>query len=260
MQDGSIVGSAVPPPFPPPPPLPPRPVITTFAWTLAIIFAASIVQSFLVVGILVARSGGDFDAAMLDAEQVEADGFIWAVSSIAFAAVGSLSIGLATQFSAHGSPGEQLGFRRPSVGPVVLWTVAALATGIAFDFVGSFFGRPVVAEVVLNAYQSAGSLPLLWFAIVVVAPVFEEVMFRGFILGGLAPSRMGPVAAVLISSAVWAVLHLQYDVVDILWIFGLGILMGFAFLRTRSVWVTISMHVAINLLSMIQTAAVANAR
>ena len=40
-----------------------------------------------------------------------------------------------------------------------------------------------------QTYASAGSLPLLLLALVVVAPIFEETLFRGFLFRGLAASR-----------------------------------------------------------------------
>jgi len=41
--------------------------------------------------------------------------------------------------------------------------------------------------------------------------LFEELFFRGFLFRGLSSSFMGPVGAVLVTSALWALIHTQYD-------------------------------------------------
>jgi len=54
-----------------------------------------------------------------------------------------------------------------------------------------------------------------WLAVVVaavvLAPLWEETAFRGFLLSALAKSRMGFWPAALISVVLWTVLHLGYS-------------------------------------------------
>lgn len=83
------------------------------------------------------------------------------------------------------------------------------------------------------------SLPLLIFAIVVVAPIYEELVFRGLILGGLLhrhhveqtsihlvgftiakPTLM----ASLISGMLFTLVHLQYDMLGMAVIFAMALL------------------------------------
>ena len=47
-------------------------------------------------------------------------------------------------------------------------------------------------------------LPGLLFAMVVLAPVGEETLFRGFLYAGIAASRAGPVVAIIVSSVAFA--------------------------------------------------------
>ena len=70
--------------------------------------------------------------------------------------------------------------------------------------------------------QSAQPLWLLVIAMVIFAPVYEEVMFRGFLWTGLASSRLGVWGASLISSLVFALIHLQYGVVEWVGVFCLA--------------------------------------
>lgn len=57
-------------------------------------------------------------------------------------------------------------------------------------------------------WLTAGFLPLLIFVVVVIAPLTEEVVFRGFMYRGLA-DRWGAAPAVLITAGLWALAHTQ---------------------------------------------------
>jgi hypothetical protein len=87
----------------------------------------------------------------------------------------------------------------------------------------------------------------------VVAPVFEELFFRGFLLAGFASSFLRPAGAVLVTSASWALIHLQYDLYGMVTIFVLGLLLGAARLASGSVLLTIGLHAFSNLLSTVET-------
>ena len=81
---------------------------------------------------------------------------------------------------------------------------------------------------------------------VFIAPVFEELLYRGLILRGLL-SRYHPMTAVLLTSVLFTVGHGS-------WIAGpeylfTGIFLGYWFLLTRSLWVCILAHSTINLVS-----------
>jgi membrane protease YdiL (CAAX protease family) len=101
-----------------------------------------------------------------------------------------------------------------------------------------------------KTYESAGYLPLFWFAVVVVAPLIEELFFRGFLFEGLRDSWVGPTGAVLVTSLAWAAIHMQYEILQIAVIGTLGILLGIAKLKTRSLYIPIAMHAFNNLLAM----------
>jgi membrane protease YdiL (CAAX protease family) len=107
-----------------------------------------------------------------------------------------------------------------------------------------------------KAYATAGSMPLFWLAIVVAAPFLEELFFRGFMIEGLRLSWLGPVGAVLITSGLWAMIHIQYGPFEIVGIFVNGLLLGAAMLKTRSLWVPFSMHALVNLIATVEVAIV----
>ncbi|HLN08386.1 MAG TPA: type II CAAX endopeptidase family protein [Xanthobacteraceae bacterium] len=95
---------------------------------------------------------------------------------------------------------------------------------------------------IYRSARLAGMLPLLWLGVVVVAPVSEELLFRGFLHRGWAPSRLGAVGTVVLTSGLWAALHQQYDWAGILAIFLMGLLFGWLRQRSGSTMLIIVLH------------------
>src|SRR4030095_14541940 len=105
--------------------------------------------------------------------------------------------------------------------------LAALLVG--FDLFTFMVGRDVVPRFMVEAYVSArasNSLPLFFVAVVVVAPIAEEIAFRGFLFRGLSQSWLGVSGALMATSAAWAAMHIQYDAFTVGQIFCIGLLLG----------------------------------
>jgi uncharacterized protein len=111
-----------------------------------------------------------------------------------------------------------------------------------------------VPEFMREAYATAEPLWLFWIALVVAAPLFEEVFFRGFLFSGLESSALGPAGAIVVTGAVWAAIHFQYDAFDMTLILCLGLVLGVARLSTRSLLVPFVMHATMNLVATAETA------
>ncbi|MEM9225327.1 MAG: CPBP family intramembrane glutamic endopeptidase [Pseudomonadota bacterium] len=81
---------------------------------------------------------------------------------------------------------------------------------------------------------------------VLIAPVLEEVTFRGVALGALISRGISPYAAAVLSSAAFAFIHLQYSPAAMAVVFVTGL--GFAALRllSGSILVPILAHMAAN--------------
>jgi membrane protease YdiL (CAAX protease family) len=151
---------------------------------------------------------------------------------------------------------DYLALKGVSLTRLMPWVLGVLVLVFLLDWLSTRAGRPVVPDIVLDIYRSAGYAPLLWFAIIVAAPVFEETFFRGFLFRGLQHSRIGSLGAVLLTSLIWAAVHLQYDLWDLGVILILGIFLGFARLKTGSLYVTITLHAVVNLIATIETVSV----
>lgn len=85
----------------------------------------------------------------------------------------------------------------------------------------------------------------VWFFFVgaIVAPLVEEIFFRGFLFQGFR-QRYGWVAAMLISSAIFAAAHL--DPVALIPTFLLGAVLAYVYHRSNSVWPGVILHFLVN--------------
>jgi membrane protease YdiL (CAAX protease family) len=97
---------------------------------------------------------------------------------------------------------------------------------------------------------------LLLFGGTVIAPIVEEIFFRGFIFAGLR-QQYGWQRAALISSALFALLHLTPTA--ILPILILGYIFAYLYHRSGSIWPAILMHMLTNSLALGAAYVMANA-
>lgn len=98
-------------------------------------------------------------------------------------------------------------------------------------------------------FEQLRPMELAWMVagVGVAAPLCEEYFFRGVLLRGLVAARMGFAAALFVSGFVFSFFHL--DPVGFLARLELGVLFGFLYLRTGSLWPAIMAHAANNLVS-----------
>lgn len=82
----------------------------------------------------------------------------------------------------------------------------------------------------------------------IIAPVIEEILMRGFVLGVLKDTY-GATAALFISAILFALLH--FNMVQTLSAFVCGIILGLLFIKTNSVFCCIIAHSGYNLISYI---------
>jgi len=106
---------------------------------------------------------------------------------------------------------------------------------------------------VLKSAQEHSALWLLVIAFAVAAPLWEELFARGWLYRGWSESRLGPYGAILLSSIVWTVMHLQYDWFFFGEIFSIGLLLGYLRYRSNSTWLTIVLHGLNNFAATVQT-------
>ncbi len=102
-------------------------------------------------------------------------------------------------------------------------------------------------ELVMRA-EGVLDLSLLVIAVVVMAPLVEELFFRGLLLQSINRA-IGAIPAVLISSVVFALVHIELVVLPGLFLF--GVIAAVITLRTGRLGMAWAMHAAFNLTTVV---------
>jgi membrane protease YdiL (CAAX protease family) len=89
-----------------------------------------------------------------------------------------------------------------------------------------------------------------FFAVVLAAPILEEVLFRSIILDGFLKNYK-PLKAILLSAFLFGLMH--GNLVQGIGAFVMGILLGWIYWKTESITLCILLHFANNLLAFIST-------
>jgi uncharacterized protein len=191
----------------------------------------------------------------IDPGRVDTDGAAVAIYTLISNPVEIVTLVLAIQLLGTDAR-EYLGLDVPQPRDIAI-AVAALAAAIAVaDTVTLALGKDMVPPFQVELHRTAreeGSLPWLWLAIIVAAPVGEELLFRGFMFRGFIHEPRDAVPGILVISLIWSMLHVQYDWFGAAQVFVIGLLFGFVRWRTGSTTLVILMHVLLNLESVVET-------
>jgi uncharacterized protein len=235
--------SQPPPPAPPPPPEPEaaappperdRGLLPAVFWGpgqtlvgLAVLLAVTLVEVSIIAG---------FDP---DLESLGARLTLQALLAISLAAVALL---LAKPWQL--TPPSLLGLRKALTPP---WKPAALAylvyIGCAIAIAALIQPEQDDVTEELGYGESALGDAAIGFLIIAVAPLTEEMFFRGFMFSGMR-RRLPFAAAAAISAGIWGLFHYTgpgtWGVVAQLAVF--GVILAWLYERTGSIWPTIGVH------------------
>jgi uncharacterized protein len=209
--------------------------------------------SFLVVGIATINFYLSGAVTVLSpSEYLQShEGLLSAISEIPIAVIGVVLIAIFINFRHGLSFTEYLGLKRFRLKSLLLWLAIVVGILVLSEVIRNILHRPP-NESQLHLYATAVWPPLFWIAVIIFAPVFEETMFRGFLFEGFRRSPVGPVLTVILMSAVWASLHVPADYFDLVTVFVVGIALGTARLKTKSLWVPLSLHMLWNLVATVE--------
>jgi membrane protease YdiL (CAAX protease family) len=127
-----------------------------------------------------------------------------------------------------------------------------VALMIAAGLFGEAYGRFIVPGKELQAgvnqmIDAISKTPLnhvlLFVTIAIVAPVLEEILFRGYLQSALM-HRMKPWLAILLASSLFGIVHMQPLAFPVLTV--LGAVFGYLYYKTGSLKVNILLHILNN--------------
>jgi uncharacterized protein len=142
--------------------------------------------------------------------------------------------------------------------------VTARGTGLGLGLAVASYALFVIAQLVgehvlrLDMTAAASLYPKaakdldlqLVFVSSVVNGVYEELFVAGYVITALSPVR-GPWTAINVSTGIRLLYHLYQGPIGILVIVPLGILYGWVYVRTRSLWPLVVAHVAIDVFGLV---------
>ncbi len=117
------------------------------------------------------------------------------------------------------------------------------------------FNMPAVTEWQddLFAGSTQAELIYIFIAVVILAPIWEELFFRGFVHVGWLKA-LGPIFTVALLSLVWALFHqAQYSPFYLVCIFIFGVVLGLVRIKTDNLTPCIFLHFLNNLFSFVYT-------
>ena len=214
-------------------------------------FIATLVVVISYVFFQAAATGG-LDITQL-AAGLTSDGLLISLSVIVSGIAGTGFIILFVKFRKGISITEYLGLHKITKKTIAVLMAVFVGIFLLSLLTDRFITAPQDAEFSTEAYLTSVWPPLLWAAVVIFAPVFEEMFFRGFLFVGLKESRLGAAGAIVLTAFLWAALHTQYSLYGMMTILVLGIIFGIVRLVTGSLWSTLFLHTAWNLAAMIGT-------
>jgi len=112
--------------------------------------------------------------------------------------------------------------------------------------IGMRTGQQLAPQPVVDMLSQEHSLALLATAtalVIVAAPITEEIIFRGFFFSALR-ENLGPRRAIVLSAGIFAMVH--WSILAALPIFLLGLLLAWAYHRTKTLAAPIAIHMAHN--------------
>ena len=186
------------------PPVTPWGPWATLGLGLLVAAAFVVVQVAVALIFLMVRFGSSPSAdASAMAAAAETNGLLLALSTLATCVV---CTGLLVVFARMRHPAplrEYLRLQGVAGATLLRWIGAMVLAAACWDLLTWLLARPVVPDFMRATYTTAGSQVVFWLALVVAAPLFEELFFRGFLLTGLRRSRLGASGAVLVTALLW---------------------------------------------------------
>lgn len=136
---------------------------------------------------------------------------------------------------------------------VVLAVVGLVLLELGWGLMSSYLGREQAPGIdVFKVAHRDGVVVLFFLAACIAAPIWEEVFARGILYRGWSQSFLRVPGAIVLSSMVWTLPHLQYGWYNLGEVFCMGLWFGYMRYRSNSTSLTIVVHGLNNLAAALQ--------
>lgn len=154
-----------------------------------------------------------------------------------------------SRWSVNGGVAATLPFARLPLPKLAgLAAIAPLIHGLGFLIVYSLAGQDIPAEIGFDPLD-----PRMWaypLAIIVIAPISEEIVFRGWLFAGIAGRVRNPLWVIVLTALFWAMVHTGQGFAKAAALVPVGIAFGLMRHRYQSLWPSICGHMLTNALGL----------
>jgi membrane protease YdiL (CAAX protease family) len=177
-------------------------------------------------------------------------------STIRLFIIGLLPAGLCTAiiawllaFVGGGRPKTALALRFPALGvggwvaiPLAFLFALYVVVGLAVYFLSIDTAPKGLVENAMAGLVNDRAYAVIVAGIAIGAPLAEELTFRGQIFAALSQTRLGLLGASVLTSFVWAAVHITEPLYAVALIFVMGLALSTLLIRFGSLWVTFVCH------------------
>lgn len=227
-------------------------------WRMLAIMPVWVVASFYAAQLLVGLIVTLLRVFHVPVESLNTNVFSAILALILYALTLAIVVGVPWLTNKDRSSTEELGVHRLPTWTDILMAPAGAVVYFLLSALLVYLATTLLPQINTNQVQDTGFAHLsqnyeyiLAFAtLVVLAPVAEEILFRGYLLGRLI--KFVPVwASVLVVSLLFAFFHISGDLTHVDWslfidTFSLSIILCLLRLSTGSVWASILLHMIKN--------------
>ncbi len=218
-------------------------------WKLIAVALVLFVGSSLVAAIMVALAYGIYAGFAGLAFDQNSPYFLFPALIYSSALMFLASIWVAGQIGC-GAWTDVLKIRGPwAAGPAIAAVVVGYAINVCVVLIAMSVTTSSVDHMLANApAYSMVVMVLAFIAIVIGAPVAEEMFFRGWLFTGLQERLKNPLAANVITTSIWALGHIEVGWIAPVALLAPGLIFGWLRLKYNSIWPCILAHGGMNLI------------
>lgn len=229
-------------------------ILGALVWVAAFLLL-QIVAGVLALGIAISLD----DSGRAPMKLAGDSAFIAAPTILSLVASSLVLLGLLWLHLRKESRAVQIGlmrWSRLSLVRTIALAIGLIALGLAFNHLYATYVIPdiKVQEAMRKLFAALPDTPLnmilLFIAIAGIAPLLEEILFRGLVQNALM-QRLPAWAAILGASAIFGAVHMDYHAFPAL--FAMGAVFGILYHMTGSLRVNIAVHMANNAAALLLT-------
>lgn len=126
---------------------------------------------------------------------------------------------------------------------VVGFVVAFIAAAVVGYPIEQLFGVDPTQQALSQTATEPGLLPIVFLSGAIIAPIAEEIVFRGYMYKAFR-DRFKPGYAILLSAALFSIIHLEWRAA--LSLFVIGIVLAYVYEKTGNLMAPITLHILNN--------------